>query len=70
MMGFMGTSLQLKLIITVHDHWPSTTRSIPYWTTSAFSSPVTNDERRITARTLNSLRIELQQFYNFQAAQI
>jgi hypothetical protein len=31
------------------------TRSIPYWTTSVFSSTVTNDERRISAHALNSL---------------
>jgi hypothetical protein len=27
------------------------TRSIPYWTTSVFSSTVTNDEWRITAHS-------------------
>jgi hypothetical protein len=33
--------------MTAHNQWLSTTRSIPYWTTSVFSSTVTNDERRI-----------------------
>jgi hypothetical protein len=55
MIGFIGTSLQLKSIMTVHNQWLSTTRSIPYWTTGVFSSAVTNDERRIIAHTLNSL---------------
>jgi hypothetical protein len=44
MIGFIGISLQLQLIktgtVTV-----SMTRSIPYRTTSVFSSSVTNDER-------------------------
>jgi hypothetical protein len=36
MTGFIGTSLQLQSIITVHNQWLSKTRSIPYWTTSVF----------------------------------
>jgi hypothetical protein len=55
MIGFIGTSLQLHLIMTAHNQWLSVSRSIPYWATSVFSSTVTNDERRITADTLNSL---------------
>jgi hypothetical protein len=54
MTGFIDTSLQLESIITARNQWFSTTRSIPCWTTSVFSSTVTNDERRITAHTLNS----------------
>jgi hypothetical protein len=34
MIGFIGTSLQLQSIITAHN--------IPYWTTSVFSSAVTD----------------------------
>jgi hypothetical protein len=44
--------LELQLIITAHNRWLSKTRSIPYWTTSVFSSTVTNDERRIPAHSL------------------
>jgi hypothetical protein len=55
MVGFIDTSLQLQSILTAHNQWLSKTRSIPYWTTSVFSSAVTNDERRITAHTLNCL---------------
>jgi hypothetical protein len=55
MIGFIGTFLQLQSIITAHNQWLSTTRSIPYWSTSVSSSTVTNDERRIAAHTLNSL---------------
>jgi hypothetical protein len=40
--------LQLQSIIAADNQWLSKTRSIPYWTTSVFSSAVTNDERRIT----------------------
>jgi hypothetical protein len=47
MTGFIGTSLQLQSIMTAHSQWLSMTRSIPYWTTSVFSSTGTNDERRI-----------------------
>jgi hypothetical protein len=45
--GFTGTSLQLQSIVTAHNQWLSKTPSIPYWTTSVFSSTVTNDKRRI-----------------------
>jgi hypothetical protein len=64
MIGFIGTSLLLQSIITVHNQWQPKTCSIPYWTTRVFSSAVTdlvliyesvtykslrtNDERRIT----------------------
>jgi hypothetical protein len=41
MIGFIGTSLQLQSIMTAHNHWLSNTRSIPYWTTSVFSSTAT-----------------------------
>jgi hypothetical protein len=39
--GFIGTSLQIQPIITAHTQWLPKTRSIPYWTTSVFSSTVT-----------------------------
>jgi hypothetical protein len=34
--------LQLQPIITAHNQWPSKTRSISYWTTSVFSSTLTD----------------------------
>jgi hypothetical protein len=40
MVRFIVTSLQLQLIITAHNQWLSKTCSIPYWTTSGFSSTV------------------------------
>jgi hypothetical protein len=42
MIGFIGTSLQFQPITTAHNQWLSITRSIPDWTTSVFSSTVTN----------------------------
>jgi hypothetical protein len=39
--------------MTAQNHWLSAIGSIPYWTTRAFSSIVTNDERRIPAHTFN-----------------
>jgi hypothetical protein len=36
MIEFIGTFLQLKLIISAHNQWVPKTRSIPYWTTSVF----------------------------------
>jgi hypothetical protein len=39
---FLTLLLQLQLIITAHNQWLSETRSIPYWTTSVFSSTVTD----------------------------
>jgi hypothetical protein len=56
MIGFIGTSLQLHSIMTAHNQWLSTTRSIPYWTTSVFSSTVTNDESLVTPWT--ALRVK------------
>jgi hypothetical protein len=44
MNGFTGTSLQLQSVMTAHNQWLSTTRSIPCWTTSVFPSTVTNAE--------------------------
>lgn len=37
----------------------STTRTIPYWTMSVFSSTTKNDKRRIPAHTLNFLERHL-----------
>jgi hypothetical protein len=57
-------------IMTAHNKWLSKTRSISYWTTSVFSSTVTNDERRITAHKLNSLTgTELLYDWRFTASQ-
>jgi hypothetical protein len=42
MTGFIGISLQLQSIMSAHSQWLSKTRSIPYWTTSVFSSTVTD----------------------------
>jgi hypothetical protein len=42
MIGSIGASLQLQPIITAHNRRLSKTRSIPYWTTSVFSSAVTD----------------------------
>jgi hypothetical protein len=42
MIGFIWTFLQLQSIITAHNQWLSKNRSIPYWTTSVFSSAVTD----------------------------
>jgi hypothetical protein len=42
MIGFIGTSLQSQSIIAAHNQWLSKTRSIPYWTSSVFSSIVTD----------------------------
>jgi hypothetical protein len=42
--GFIGTSLQLQLIIKAHNQCLSKTRSILYWTTSVYSSTVMNEE--------------------------
>jgi hypothetical protein len=36
--GFICPSINLHSTITAHNQWLSKTRSIPYWTTSAFSS--------------------------------
>jgi hypothetical protein len=36
------TALQLQSIIAAHNQWLSKTRSIPYWTTTVFSSTVTD----------------------------
>jgi hypothetical protein len=47
MIAFIGTSLQLQSIMTAH--------SIPYWTTSVFSSTVTNHERRIRTHSFYCL---------------
>jgi hypothetical protein len=42
MIGVTGISLQLKLVTTAHNQWLPETRSFPYWTTSVFSSTVTD----------------------------
>jgi hypothetical protein len=42
MIGFIGTSLQLQASITADNQLLSETCSIPYWTSSVFSSTVTD----------------------------
>jgi hypothetical protein len=43
MIGFIGTSITITLNYnSSHSQWLSKTRSIPYWTTSVFSSIVTD----------------------------
>jgi hypothetical protein len=61
MIGFIDTYWQLQSIMTFHNQWVSNckTRSIPYWTTSVFSSTVTTDERRIPADTFSCLERRL-----------
>jgi hypothetical protein len=44
----LWTFLQIQSIIIADNRWLSKTRSIPYWTTSVFSSIVTNDESLLT----------------------
>jgi hypothetical protein len=42
MIGFTGTLLPLQSIMTAHNQWLSKTRCIRYWTTSVFSSAMTD----------------------------
>jgi hypothetical protein len=37
-LDLLALRLQLQPIITAHNQWPLTTRSIPYWTTRTFPS--------------------------------
>jgi hypothetical protein len=55
MIRFIGTSIAITIDYNSWQSWLPKTRSFPYCTTSVFSSAVTNDERRITAQTSNSL---------------
>jgi hypothetical protein len=41
-LDLLALLLQLQSIITAHNRWLPKTRSIPYWTTSIFSSTVTD----------------------------
>jgi hypothetical protein len=50
--------LQLQSIITAHNWCLSQTRSFPCWTTSVFSSTVTNDERRTPSHWIIELPYE------------
>jgi hypothetical protein len=58
MIGFIGTSLQLQFIMTV-QYMTVYDSFILCWTTSVFSSTVTNDEWRITAHKLSCLERRL-----------
>jgi hypothetical protein len=40
--NLLALLLQLQSIVTAHNQWLLKTRSIPYWTTSVFSSTVTD----------------------------
>jgi hypothetical protein len=42
MIGFIRKSLQLQPITAAHNQWLPRTRSVPYWTTSVFTSTVTD----------------------------
>jgi hypothetical protein len=42
MIGFIFLSFTVQPIITAHSQWLPKIRSIPYWTTSVFSSAVTD----------------------------
>jgi hypothetical protein len=44
MTGFTGTSTHLQSITTAHNQWLLTIHSTSYWTTSVFSSTLTNEE--------------------------
>jgi hypothetical protein len=58
MIGFIGTSLQLQSIMTAHTQWLSKACSIVFWTTSVFSSTMTNDESLLTHWTPTECRIK------------
>jgi hypothetical protein len=45
-LGLLALRLQLQPIITAHNQWLPKIRSIPYWSTCVFSSPVTNAEQK------------------------
>jgi hypothetical protein len=47
-LDLLTPSLQFKPIITAHSQWLSKTRSIHYWSTSVFSSTVTNNKWRLS----------------------
>jgi hypothetical protein len=49
-------ALQLQLITTAHNQWLPKTRSIPCWTSSVFSSTVTDLVRIYESVTYESLR--------------
>jgi hypothetical protein len=55
MIGFIGTSITITTNYDSSELKGSMTRSIPYWTTSVFSSTATYDERWLTVHTLNFL---------------
>jgi hypothetical protein len=54
--GFIGTSLLLQSITTAHNPWLPKTRFIPNWTTSVFSSLVTDLVLIYESVTYKSLR--------------
>jgi hypothetical protein len=59
MIGFIGTSITITINYN-SSQIITKTRTIPYWITSAFSSTVTNDERRTPCDWNTELRYESQ----------
>jgi hypothetical protein len=55
-LDLLALLLQLLSILTAHNQWLSATRSIPYWTTSVFSSTVTDLVLIYESVTYESLR--------------
>jgi hypothetical protein len=62
--GIIATSLQLQSIITAQNKWLSKTRSIPHWTTSVFSSAVTDLVLIYESVTYESLRAKAERRLN------
>jgi hypothetical protein len=59
-LDLLAVSLQLQSIITAQNQWLSKTCSIPYWTTSVFSSTVTDlvpIYESVTSSTATALRM-------------
>jgi hypothetical protein len=57
-LDLLALRLQLQSIITAQNQWPPKSRSIPYWTTTVFSSIVTNDEWKIACDWIVGLPYE------------
>jgi hypothetical protein len=55
-LDLLALLLQLQSVITAHNHWLHTTRSIPDWTTSVFSSTLTDLVQIYELVTYESLR--------------
>jgi hypothetical protein len=72
MIGVIGTSLQLQPIRAAQNQWLPKTRSIPYWTTSTFSSAATDlfliyeSVTSFTATALNDNCLTNESFFSAQ----